>query len=102
VTEESATTFEYDVALSFAGEDRSYVHGIAERLHDHGVRVFYDEFMVVDTWGADLIEMFDEVYRKKARFTVAFISSHYVAKQWPTHERRSALARALTQLVGRL
>lgn len=98
MTEESTTTFEYDVALSFAGEDRSYVHDIAQRLHGHGVQVFYDEFMVADTWGADLIEVFDEVFRRKARFTVAFISSHYVAKPWPTHERRSALARAMTEL----
>ena len=96
MTEES-TTFEYDVALSYASEDRSYVQDIAEQLPGHGVRVFYDEFMVAATWGADLIEMFDEVFRRKARFTVAFISSHYVAKPWPTHERRSALARALTE-----
>jgi TIR domain len=98
VTDESTAAFDYDVALSFAGEDRPYVHDIAERLHNHGVRVFYDQFAIADTWGAELTELLDEIYRKKARFTVAFISSNYVAKSWPIHERRSALARALTEL----
>lgn len=37
-------TFEFDVALSFAGEDRGYVHPIAERLRERGIRVFYDDF----------------------------------------------------------
>jgi hypothetical protein len=95
--DELNATFDFDVALSFAGEDRSYVHGIAERLRAHGVRVFYDEYAAVDTWGADLGELLDEIYRKRARFAVAFISKYYVGKPWPTHERRSALARALIE-----
>jgi hypothetical protein len=97
VTDQS-TSFDYDVALSFAGEDRPYVYDIAERLRNHGVRVFFDQFALADIWGAELTELLDEVYRKKARFTIAFISSSYVTKSWPTHERRSALARALTEL----
>jgi TIR domain len=98
VTDGSDRAFEFDVALSFAGEDRAYVHGLADRLRAHGVQVFYDEYAAVDTWGADLYELLDEVYRKKARFVIAFISKHYVGKPWPKHERRSALARALVEL----
>jgi hypothetical protein len=89
--------FAFDVALSFAGEDRAYVDGVAERLRARGVRVFYDRYAVVDTWGVDLYELFDEVFRTKARFAVVFVSHHYVDKPWPTHERRSAQARALTE-----
>lgn len=47
----SITTFLYDVAFSYASEDRSYVKGVAENLRAHGVEVFYDEFKQVDTWG---------------------------------------------------
>jgi hypothetical protein len=90
--------YAFDVALSFAGEDRAYVDGVAERLRDRGVRVFYDRYAVVDTWGVDLVELFDEVFRSKARFAVVFVSESYVAKPWPTHERRSAQARALVEL----
>ena len=34
----------YHVALSFAGEDRSYVEKVAKQLESHGVDVFYDRF----------------------------------------------------------
>lgn len=41
----------YDVALSFAGEDRKYVHRVAEALAEKGVKVFYDNFEEADLWG---------------------------------------------------
>lgn len=40
----------------------------------------------------------DEVYRKKSRFAAVFISQHYAAKRWTTHERQSIQARALNEL----
>lgn len=89
--------FEYDVALSFAGEDRSYVEGIAEALRTRGIRVFYDRFERADLWGKDLYGHLDEIYRKKARFCLMFLSKSYVAKIWTSHERRSAQARALSE-----
>jgi hypothetical protein len=33
---------EYDVAVSYAGEDRPYVHEFVQCLKSHGLRVFYD------------------------------------------------------------
>lgn len=88
-------SFDFDVALSFAGEDRVYVDAVAQALRKEGIRVFYDEFVSAELWGADLYVLFDEVFRKKSRYVVAFVSKHYVAKPWPSHERRSAQARAL-------
>jgi hypothetical protein len=35
-----AVEYQYDFCLSFAGEDRSYVRDVAERLKFLGVRVF--------------------------------------------------------------
>jgi hypothetical protein len=35
---------EFDIALSFAGEDRTHAEALAKLLKDRGVRVFYDEF----------------------------------------------------------
>ena len=32
----------YDIALSFAGEDREYVEAVAESLRVKSIRVFYD------------------------------------------------------------
>jgi len=85
----------FDVALSFAGEDRAYVQEVAHCLADAKAKVFYDEFQTVSLWGKDLVEHLQDIYQNQARFCVLFISEHYVKKPWPTHERRSALARAL-------
>jgi len=38
-----AQIFEYDVCLSFAGEDRAYVNRVAKSLRAKGIRVFYDD-----------------------------------------------------------
>lgn len=85
----------YDVALSFAGENRTYVHEVAKLLKDAGVSVFYDEFERADLWGKNLIEHLADVYGKNSRFVVMFISKEYVEKAWTTHERRHAQERAL-------
>ena len=89
--------YEYDVCLSFAGEDRTYVEMIAEQLKGRGLRVFYDRDVGGKLWGKDLVEHFDYIYRQASRYCVMFISEAYAAKPWARHERRSALARALEE-----
>jgi hypothetical protein len=89
--------YEFDVAVSFAGEDRDYVESIVTPLKAIGVRVFYDSDFTPELWGEDLVEYLDDVYRNKSRYAVMFISSHYASKMWTRHERRSALARGLTE-----
>src|SRR3990172_2182383 len=89
--------YEYQVALSFAGEDRQYVECVAGVLREGGIDVFYDAYEQASLWGKDLYAHFDDVYRKRARFCVIFISAHYAAKVWTSHERRSAQARALVE-----
>jgi hypothetical protein len=89
--------YEYDVCLSFAGENRDYVEMVARELSAQGVRVFYDEDAKITLWGKDLLEHFDRIYRKASRYCVMFISEHYARKPWARHERRSALARALEE-----
>jgi hypothetical protein len=53
--------------------------------------------MVADLWGVDLYNYLDDVYRKRARFTIVFISQNYAAKAWTSHERQSAQARAMNE-----
>jgi hypothetical protein len=89
--------FEYDVALSFAGEDRPYVERVATFLKEAGVKVFYDRFEEVSLWGKNLYDHLSDVYGRQARYTVMFISQHYARKVWTSHERESAQARALEE-----
>ncbi len=88
---------EYDVALSFAGEDRAYVEMVAESLQRKDVNVFYDKFEDVDLWGKNLYDHLSDIYSKKARFTVIFISKFYRDKVWTNHERKAAQAKALKE-----
>lgn len=85
----------YDVALSFAGEEREYVTAVAEHLETAGVRFYFDDAEKTARWGRDLAVHFDDVFRKRSRFVVAFLSREYAAKAWPRHEFKSALARAV-------
>ncbi len=39
---------EFDVALSFAGEDRRYVESVAQELRSRRVKVFYDKYEQTD------------------------------------------------------
>lgn len=93
----SSSSKQYDVALSFAGEDREYVSKVADYLKAKGVSVFYDEFERLSLWGEDLTERFTDVYMKSARFAVLFISEYYRDKVWTHLERRAALARQLNE-----
>jgi hypothetical protein len=97
MTADAGPAYEFDVALSFAGEDREYVEQVAEPLNAAGLQVFHDSDYQAEMWGEDLVEYLDQVYRLKAHYTIMFVSRHYAEKMWTRHERRSALARALEE-----
>ncbi len=89
--------FEYDVGLSFAGEQRDYVRAFASELTSRGVRVFFDDYETAGLWGKDLYSHLAEIYGNLCRYCILFASADYAAKVWPNHERRSAQARALEE-----
>ena len=95
--ERHSQSYDYDVCLSFAGENRIYVEGVACKLRERGIRVFYDKYEEVQLWGKDLYVHLDDVYRNTARYCVLFISAAYRDRLWTNHERRSAQARAFQE-----
>lgn len=90
-------TFDFDVALSFAGEDRGYVEEVANWLKKMDIKVFYDKYETVSLWGKNLYEHLSEIYNKRAKYAVIFISEHYANKLWTDHERKNAQARAFME-----
>ena len=84
----------YEVALSFAGEQRPYVEQVATTLQSRGINVFYDDFEKVRLWGKHLTEELQAIYEQRADLAVIFISKDYVEKAWPRHERQSSFSRA--------
>ena len=89
--------FEYDVGLSFAGEQRDYVEQVATDLKSRGIRPFYDDYEREVLWGKDLYAHLSEVYQHLCRYCVLFVSKEYAAKVWTNKERQSAQARAIEE-----
>lgn len=87
------TRFKYDVCVSFAGEVRAIVKEVVSSLKRRRIKPFYDADEQANLLGKDLLTFLDEVYRKKARFCIMFVSEHYPVKQWTIHERKSIQAR---------
>lgn len=85
----------YQVALSFAGEQREYVRDVAQALAARHIAVFYDEFEANTLWGKDGAEHFHQIYSRDTQYVVMFISAEYVAKAWTRQERRSAISRQM-------
>jgi TIR domain len=87
----------FDVAISFAGTERPQAEKLAEILRAAGYAVFYDDYYPEHLWGKDLPVFFDEIFRKRARFCVIFVSKEYRDRKWTSLEARSAQARALEE-----
>ncbi|HEX5703397.1 MAG TPA: TIR domain-containing protein [Pyrinomonadaceae bacterium] len=87
----------FDVALSFAGEDRTHAEELATQLRAYGIKVFYDAFEEHQLWGENLYTYLADVYGKKAKFCVMFVSESYAKKLWTSHERQFAQERAFKE-----
>ncbi|RKU38798.1 hypothetical protein C6496_04650 [Candidatus Poribacteria bacterium] len=87
----------YDVALSFAGEDRQHAKALADLLKAGGYWFFYDENELANLWGKNLYDYLSSVYKDRARYCVMFLSKHYDRKLWTNHERQMAQARAFQE-----
>ncbi|MGY4499708.1 hypothetical protein ACVWYH_003639 [Bradyrhizobium sp. GM24.11] len=88
---------EFQVALSFAGEDRNIAEALAHLLESRGVSVFYDNFQTAALWGKNLYQHLQEVYRDKAEYCVVLVSKDYLRKNWTKHELQQAQARAFVE-----
>lgn len=90
----------FDVAISFAGTERKLAEELAKDVRAAGFHVFYDGFYPEDLWGKNLGEFFHEIYSKRARYCVIFVSNEYLNREWTIHERRSAQERMLKEKGG--
>jgi hypothetical protein len=87
--------FEYDVALSFAAEDRAVAKEFADLFRAKTMRVLSDEFQSIELGSSDFVTHIAELYRTKARYCVMFISQHYPLKKWTESVRTAAQQHAL-------
>jgi hypothetical protein len=92
-----AAQYSYDVALSFAFEDREAVFAIAECLRARGVSVFCTDFETSPLWGDELPQHLVDVYLRWARYAVVFVSVDYRDKLWLRDNLMTPLVRALAE-----
>lgn len=85
----------FQVALSFAGEQREYVEEVARCLVAKGIAVFYDLFEAKSLWGNDIIDYLQTVFSDRSDFVVIFVSKEYVDKPWTNHERKATLSQMI-------
>jgi TIR domain len=98
VSERTEKSFEFDFAVSYASPDAEFVSEVVQSMKGRGLRVFFAPDEQAQIIGGNLIDFLTEVYLKKARYCLVFISRHYVERVFPNRvERPAAQARAIEQ-----
>jgi hypothetical protein len=78
--------YPYDVALSFAGEDREFARRLANSLEEYGLAVFYDETERSRILADDVEAILGPIYETGCRYVAAVLGEFYGAKQWTLFE----------------
>ena len=84
---EATKDYEYDFALSFAGENRELARSIAKNLEILDARVFFDEYFEANFLGEAWSRKFREIFSETSRLVVCLLDSHYAEKIWPKFEK---------------
>ncbi|MDN3353769.1 TIR domain-containing protein [Actinomadura sp. DC4] len=93
--------YEYDIAISFAGADRSVAENITRRLEAAGLRVFYDRDHQHELLGEDLAMYLQVTYMSKSRFAIVLVSEAFKSSSWAGNwEWKAVLARMQRQRTG--
>ncbi|MES9949822.1 MAG: hypothetical protein ABW118_12745 [Candidatus Thiodiazotropha sp.] len=79
--------FEFDFAISFAGENRDLAKTITDLLGVLDCTVFYDEYFEANYLGSAWSKQFEEIFGLKSRLVVCLLDRHHNEKIWPTFER---------------
>jgi hypothetical protein len=82
-----AREYQFDFALSFAGENRELAKLVADQLDILDCAVFYDEYFEANYLGKAWRKSFTQVFGEQARFVICLLDNHHVEKIWPTFER---------------
>ena len=88
--------YEFDIALSYAGEQQAFVERVAEELDYRGIRVYFDKFDQANLWGTDLREHFANLFQHECRYCIVFSSQEYATKMWPSFEMQNAIERVMS------
>ena len=86
----------FDIAISYASEDKSIAEEIAKGLRNNNINVFYDGFFQDELWGEDLSVILEKILLEKSDFCLMLVSKNYINKFWATQEQH-AIARQIAE-----
>ncbi|WP_017317445.1 TIR domain-containing protein [Mastigocladopsis repens] len=86
-------TYEYDVFISHATEDKDFVRPLAEELQKRGYRVWYDEFFV--RWGDSISSSIDKAI-SQSKFAIIVLSRNFFQKTWTKRELEGFVSKEVT------
>ncbi|WP_221935129.1 TIR domain-containing protein [Brevibacillus sp. LEMMJ03] len=85
--------YDFDFALSFAGENRTLAKEITQRLISNDCSVFFDELFEANYLGATWSSTFAEIFKDKSKYVVCLLDVYHKEKIWPTFERECFVPR---------
>ncbi|TCK28548.1 hypothetical protein EV667_2555 [Ancylobacter aquaticus] len=96
---DDSSEYEFEIALSFAGENRELASHIAVQLEALDVPVFYDEMFETNFLGRAWHSIFTEIFTNRSRYVVCILDEHHQRKIWPTFERENFAPRVADETV---
>lgn len=88
---------DFDVFISFASEERrAVVEPIVERLRDLGIRVWYDDTLLLI--GDNLLTTIN-LGLSKSRYGIIIFSPSYVLKKWTKYELSQLTTNKMHQIL---
>lgn len=94
-----AIDYEWEVALSFAGENRELAAYLDDKLTLLDVPVFYDANYEANYLGKTWSAQFKEIFGEKSRYVICILDKHHAQKIWPTFEREIFIPRVASGTV---
>ena len=87
------TDREFDIAISFAGENREFARVLSEKLAILDASVFYDEWYENNYLGRTWSKEFKRIFSSDSWLVVCILDKNYSQKIWPTFEKECFLPR---------
>lgn len=92
-------THTFDIAISFAGENREIAEEIAKILRLLDYEVFYDRLYEANYLGSSWSVEFERIFSSDSKFVLCLLDINHKNKIWPTFERECFAEKTQTNEV---
>lgn len=88
--------YKYDVAISYASEQRQCILELSKELNKLNLKIFADFIEPTRLWGTHIPEELRKIYYSESKVIIILLSSEYVQKSYTLFESRIAMEKSLT------